>query len=64
MFCMRQKRKEWCMKKGKGRTKPNVKPWLLDKLSKLFEPYNQKFYNMIGKDFKWGTPDPKKYKGN
>ena len=49
---------------GMGRPKQYVEPWLLDKLSQLFEPYNQEFYKLVGREFNWTTPDFKLYTGN
>jgi [heparan sulfate]-glucosamine 3-sulfotransferase 1/[heparan sulfate]-glucosamine 3-sulfotransferase 5 len=32
---------------------PHPKPTAIKKLKELFKPHNEKFYNMVGIDFKW-----------
>ena len=53
-FCMRYLNgTSYCLPSDKGRPHPDVKPAILDKLKQYFYPFNQKFYEAVGKTFPW-----------
>ena len=53
-FCMRHADGgQFCLPPRKGRPHPDVKQSALDKLKQYFYPFNQKFYEAIGKKFPW-----------
>ena len=42
-----------CLGKSKGRLHPETSQQVLDRLRDFFRPFNAKFYQMTGQDFKW-----------
>ncbi|CAN9505649.1 unnamed protein product [Ophioblennius macclurei] len=56
-FCSRKAEEKYsilhCLGKNKGRTHPNVEPWVIMKLKEYYKPYNKMFYEMVGQDFGW-----------
>uniref|UniRef100_A0A8C4R7U4 Sulfotransferase n=1 Tax=Eptatretus burgeri TaxID=7764 RepID=A0A8C4R7U4_EPTBU len=42
-----------CLGKSKGRQHPNIQPEALARLQEFFQPFNRKFYQMVGHDFGW-----------
>ncbi|XP_033861263.1 heparan sulfate glucosamine 3-O-sulfotransferase 5 [Acipenser ruthenus] len=42
-----------CLAGSKGRIHPDVDPSVVTKLRKFFHPFNQKFYQIIGRTFNW-----------
>lgn len=42
-----------CLGKTKGRTHPNIKPEVVQRLRDFYKPFNNKFYQMTGHDFGW-----------
>ncbi|XP_061168239.1 heparan sulfate glucosamine 3-O-sulfotransferase 5-like [Saccostrea echinata] len=42
-----------CLNRTKGRPHPKIDPEVEDQLNKFFEPYNQQFFQLVGKTFKW-----------
>ncbi|XP_071965907.1 heparan sulfate glucosamine 3-O-sulfotransferase 6-like [Antedon mediterranea] len=42
-----------CLGKTKGRKHPEIRPDILRKMYEFYEPWNKKFYKMIGTDFHW-----------
>ncbi|XP_069463960.1 heparan sulfate glucosamine 3-O-sulfotransferase 5 [Ambystoma mexicanum] len=42
-----------CLAGSKGRTHPEVDPPVVTKLRKFFHPFNQKFYQITGRNFNW-----------
>lgn len=52
-FCFKINGKSNCLRKGKGRPHPVVAPECLSHLRDLFQPINQKFYELVGRDFGW-----------
>ena len=47
--CIRYK----CLSASKGRPKPRIAPYLLDKMRRYFEHHNTQFFKLIGKRFDW-----------
>ena len=52
-YCLRQGSKEKCLANSKGRKHPQIDPNILRKLHEFFRPHNQKFYDLVGRDFGW-----------
>ncbi|XP_028332063.1 heparan sulfate glucosamine 3-O-sulfotransferase 2-like [Gouania willdenowi] len=42
-----------CLGKSKGRTHVQIDPEAIEQLRDFYRPYNIKFYEMVGHDFKW-----------
>ena len=42
-----------CLNRTKGRPHPKIDPDVVNQLNDFFEPYNQQFYELVGKTFKW-----------
>ncbi|XP_055339627.1 heparan sulfate glucosamine 3-O-sulfotransferase 1-like isoform X2 [Paramacrobiotus metropolitanus] len=42
-----------CLSHTKGRKHPEVAPEVVDKLTHFFRPYNDMFYQMVGRNFSW-----------
>ncbi|XP_033100390.1 heparan sulfate glucosamine 3-O-sulfotransferase 6-like [Anneissia japonica] len=42
-----------CLGKTKGRKHPEIRPEILKQMYQFYEPWNKKFYKMIGIDFHW-----------
>ena len=42
-----------CFDSSKGRTHPYVDKHLIQRLKLFFKPYNEEFYDLVGKDFGW-----------
>ncbi|ODM92994.1 Heparan sulfate glucosamine 3-O-sulfotransferase 5 [Orchesella cincta] len=42
-----------CLNDSKGRKHPNVDRRVIRKLREFYRPFNEKFYNMVGRDFGW-----------
>ncbi|TKC46547.1 hypothetical protein EI555_001835 [Monodon monoceros] len=50
-----------CLGKSKGRTHVQIDPEVIDQLREFYRPYNIKFYETVGQDFRLassGDPDP------
>ncbi|KAK3528802.1 hypothetical protein QTP70_011587 [Hemibagrus guttatus] len=45
--------KPHCLGKTKGRTHPNIKPEVVQRLRDFYRPFNMKFYQMTGRIFGW-----------
>ena len=43
-----------CMNKGKGREHRKVSRDVIDKLKEFYKPYNEDFFDIIGRRFDWG----------
>ncbi|KAI4878617.1 hypothetical protein NFI96_024184 [Prochilodus magdalenae] len=52
-YCLRLSRFRKCLAGSKGRIHPDVDPAVLDKLRHFYRPYNQKFYQITGRNFSW-----------
>ena len=53
-YCLKTSGGVNCMSKGKGRKHKELGPDLLERLKKLFKPYNEAFFKIIKKRFNWG----------
>jgi hypothetical protein len=42
-----------CLNRTKGRPHPKIDPDVVKQLNDFFEPYNQKFFQLVGRTFKW-----------
>lgn len=42
-----------CFDRSKGRPHPHVEDIYIQRLKQFFKPYNEEFYQLIGKDFGW-----------
>nr|KAF6440732.1 heparan sulfate-glucosamine 3-sulfotransferase 2 [Rousettus aegyptiacus] len=42
-----------CLGKSKGRTHVQIDPEVIDQLREFYRPYNIKFYEAVGQDFRW-----------
>ncbi|XP_066868673.1 heparan sulfate glucosamine 3-O-sulfotransferase 2 isoform X1 [Kogia breviceps] len=42
-----------CLGKSKGRTHVQIDPEVIDQLREFYRPYNIKFYETVGQDFRW-----------
>lgn len=42
-----------CLGKSKGRTHVQIDPEVIEQLQEFYRPYNVKFYEMVGQDFRW-----------
>ncbi|XP_074052327.1 heparan sulfate glucosamine 3-O-sulfotransferase 2 [Macrotis lagotis] len=42
-----------CLGKSKGRTHVQIDPEVIDQLRDFYRPYNIKFYETVGQDFRW-----------
>ncbi|XP_041063061.1 heparan sulfate glucosamine 3-O-sulfotransferase 2-like [Carcharodon carcharias] len=42
-----------CLGKSKGRTHVQIDPDVIEQLKEFYRPYNIKFYQMVGHDFRW-----------
>ncbi|XP_071106431.1 heparan sulfate glucosamine 3-O-sulfotransferase 6-like [Haliotis cracherodii] len=47
--------KPHCLGKTKGRQHPSVDPHVLQRLRDFYKPFNLKFYQMVGQNFRWPT---------
>ena len=45
--------KPHCLGKTKGRRHPDVNPKVIQRLKDFYRPFNQKLYQMVGRDFGW-----------
>ena len=52
-YCIHLKKHEKCLAKSKGRTHPDINPFIENKIREFFRPLNQKFYDLVGRDFGW-----------
>ena len=52
-YCMRNETHEKCLAESKGRDHPVINPLVLQKLREFYRPFNEKFYQMIGRDMGW-----------
>ena len=52
-FCIRKGTKNKCLGNTKGRLHPMINPVVRQKLDAYFHPWNQKFVQLVGKDFGW-----------
>ena len=53
-YCLNTTGHKECMAKGKGRSHPVLDQVFLERLRQFFKPYNEDFFNIIGKRFDWG----------
>ncbi|KAL4240758.1 Heparan sulfate glucosamine 3-O-sulfotransferase 5 [Mactra antiquata] len=53
-YCIIRNGKPSCMSKRKGRPHPNVDPNVRHILQNYYKPFNEQFFEMIGKRFEWG----------
>ena len=44
---------EKCLNESKGRRHPIVDPNVISKLRSFYGPFNQRFFQMVGKSFNW-----------
>ena len=44
---------EACMAKGKGRTHQEVSPAMIERLKEFYKPYNEEFFDIVGRRFNW-----------
>ncbi|XP_067859781.1 heparan sulfate glucosamine 3-O-sulfotransferase 2 isoform X1 [Heptranchias perlo] len=42
-----------CLGKSKGRTHVQIDPDVIEQLKEFYRPYNIKFYQVVGQDFRW-----------
>ncbi|XP_062846405.1 heparan sulfate glucosamine 3-O-sulfotransferase 2 [Trichomycterus rosablanca] len=42
-----------CLGKSKGRTHVQIDPEVIEQLQEFYRPFNVKFYEMVGHDFRW-----------
>ncbi|KAG6926222.1 heparan sulfate-glucosamine 3-sulfotransferase 2, partial [Chelydra serpentina] len=42
-----------CLGKSKGRTHVQIDPEVIEQLRDFYRPYNIKFYETVGQDFRW-----------
>ena len=54
-YCVQNSSEQKCLDHTKGRKHPDVDPIIIHKLRKYFRPYNQRFFQMIGREFDWPT---------
>ncbi|KAK7490350.1 hypothetical protein BaRGS_00018329 [Batillaria attramentaria] len=52
-YCFRAHDMDHCLAEGKGRQHPDIDPYILKKLIAFFEPFNEKFFDRIGRRFEW-----------
>ena len=52
-YCYRTADEEKCLGKKKGRPHPDVDPKVMRKLRQFFEPYNERFFDLVGRRFDW-----------
>ena len=44
---------EACMAKGKGRKHQEVSPGMIERLKQFYKPYNEEFFDIVGRRFDW-----------
>jgi hypothetical protein len=44
---------ENCLSEGKGRPHPTIDPMVLQKMVDFFKPFNEKFFDLVGRRFNW-----------
>lgn len=52
-YCMRNDTAEKCLREGKGRKHPKVRPEVVAKLRSFFKVHNKRFYDLVGENFGW-----------
>lgn len=52
-YCLRDRRRERCLHRSKGRKHPRVAPQILQKLYEYFHEPNQRFFQLAGRTFDW-----------
>lgn len=52
-YCLRERRRERCLHRSKGRKHPRVEPQILRKLHEYFHEPNLKFFQLAGRTFDW-----------
>ncbi|XP_056094771.1 uncharacterized protein LOC130073400, partial [Rhinichthys klamathensis goyatoka] len=52
-YCLRERRRQRCLHRSKGRTHPRVRPEVLRKLQQYFHEPNLKFFQLAGQTFDW-----------
>ena len=52
-YCLKSKKVNKCLSESKGREHPEVSQYVLQKLQDFFRPYNQLFFDKIGRKFDW-----------
>ena len=46
-----------CLNQSKGREHPEMPQELRDRLIEIYEPWNEKFFSMIGREMDWGRKE-------
>ena len=54
-YCVRENYTSTCLGENKGRKHPPVKSEILQKLVKLYSPYNEALYHRLGQRFNWSA---------
>lgn len=52
-YCFRAHDEDQCLAQGKGRQHPDIDPYILKKLVAFFQPFNDKFFERVGRKFVW-----------
>ncbi|XP_033122784.1 heparan sulfate glucosamine 3-O-sulfotransferase 5-like [Anneissia japonica] len=53
-YCMRREDgSSKCLSNSKGRKHPDIDPIVIERLNKFYQPYNEKFYEVVGRTFNW-----------
>ncbi|XP_076059016.1 heparan sulfate glucosamine 3-O-sulfotransferase 1-like [Oratosquilla oratoria] len=52
-YCMQTEKYHKCLANDKGRTHPHMDPALLTIIRQFYQPHNEKFYKMVGRNFSW-----------
>ena len=52
-YCFNYEGQNHCLRPKKGRAHPNVTEECVQKLTKYFEPFNHRFYELVGHNFGW-----------
>ncbi|XP_071965327.1 heparan sulfate glucosamine 3-O-sulfotransferase 5-like [Antedon mediterranea] len=53
-YCMKKEDEtSKCLSNSKGRKHPDIDQTVIEKLQKFYQPYNEKFYEIVGRTFNW-----------
>ena len=52
-FCAKINNEPTCLRSRKGRTHPQIEPWIIEALRKFYEPYNEMLYTLIQRNMGW-----------
>ncbi|XP_077991215.1 heparan sulfate glucosamine 3-O-sulfotransferase 5-like [Glandiceps talaboti] len=52
-YCMKDERTNKCLSDSKGRKHPDVDPKVIQKLQQFYQPFNERFEEMVGIEFDW-----------